>query len=467
MAQVDRVNGLVGDLGVKAPCNCATTAPIVLSGEQTVDGYACTATDNGGRGSRVLVKNQQNAVENGVYYCDLLSWARAPDFDGPRDVSQGTQVLASQGTLNGGYSFQVETPNPVLPGSSPITFAGAANGRGSVTSVALALPSDYAVTGSPITTFGTLTAARVSQPQGLFLASPSAGAGVPVYRGIAVPDVPVLNQPTTGNAATATTASNLAGGAAGDIPYQDGAGSTLFLPNGTAGQILTSQGGAAAPTWSAAQSGGSPIFSAGVPALSSWTTFNFTGASTAEGTVTNGTTTALSVVGMLNGPGTDNLQGIYLTAPTAPYRIAAAVVRNHSTGNYQTAGIGYYTSGKLVVLSPSWPNAGQGICVIPFASLTSSSSALANATWQQTALGLVWLGLYNDGTNINYQFSTDSVNWITIYTEAIASGYLAGAYSNPMLCVDDRSVGGTDPVSITCLCWDENGLNRTLTTAYG
>jgi hypothetical protein len=55
------------------------------------------------------------------------------------------------------------------------------------------------------------------------------------------------------NVATSTvsvgTATNLAGGGAGYIPYQSGAGSTSFLSAGTSGQVLTSNG-SGAPTWS-------------------------------------------------------------------------------------------------------------------------------------------------------------------------------------------------------------------------
>jgi hypothetical protein len=45
------------------------------------------------------------------------------------------------------------------------------------------------------------------------------------------------------------TATNLAGGGAGYIPYQSGAGATSFLSVGTSGQVLTSNG-SGAPTWS-------------------------------------------------------------------------------------------------------------------------------------------------------------------------------------------------------------------------
>jgi DNA/RNA endonuclease YhcR with UshA esterase domain len=52
----------------------------------------------------------------------------------------------------------------------------------------------------------------------------------------------------TGNAVTATTATNIAGGAAGRIPYNTGAGTTAFVAAGTAGQILQSNG-TSAPTF--------------------------------------------------------------------------------------------------------------------------------------------------------------------------------------------------------------------------
>ena len=54
---------------------------------------------------------------------------------------------------------------------------------------------------------------------------------------------------SVGSASTATTATNLAGGIASQIPYQTGAGTTAFVANGTTGQFLTSNG-TGAPSWS-------------------------------------------------------------------------------------------------------------------------------------------------------------------------------------------------------------------------
>ena len=53
----------------------------------------------------------------------------------------------------------------------------------------------------------------------------------------------------TGNASTATRATNIAGGLGGQIPYQSAANTTALLANGTAGQVLTSAGTTLAPTW--------------------------------------------------------------------------------------------------------------------------------------------------------------------------------------------------------------------------
>ena len=47
----------------------------------------------------------------------------------------------------------------------------------------------------------------------------------------------------------ATSATNLAGGAGGQIPYQSAASTTALLANGIDGQVLTSQGGTSAPIW--------------------------------------------------------------------------------------------------------------------------------------------------------------------------------------------------------------------------
>src|SRR3989338_4243735 len=60
---------------------------------------------------------------------------------------------------------------------------------------------------------------------------------------------------TAGNATAAVTATHLAGGLGGQIPYQSAAGTTAMLANGSAGEVLQSNGTTLAPSWVAAGTG--------------------------------------------------------------------------------------------------------------------------------------------------------------------------------------------------------------------
>ena len=74
---------------------------------------------------------------------------------------------------------------------------------GTVTSVGLAMPAIFTVTGSPVTTTGTLTAALASQATNLVFASPNGTTGAPTFRSLAAADIPVhdMSKVTTGNLA--------------------------------------------------------------------------------------------------------------------------------------------------------------------------------------------------------------------------------------------------------------------------
>lgn len=82
-----RVASFVSGLAIKAPVKVATTADIVLSGEQTVNTVALL------EGDRCLVKDQTLAKDNGIWNVEQSAWTRAGDFDGSRDVVKGTMVL--------------------------------------------------------------------------------------------------------------------------------------------------------------------------------------------------------------------------------------------------------------------------------------------------------------------------------------------------------------------------------------
>ncbi len=64
---------------------------------------------------------------------------------------------------------------------------------GTVTSVGLTLPSIFTVSGSPVTTTGTLSATLASQTAGTVFAAPAAAAGAPTFRALTATDIPNLD----------------------------------------------------------------------------------------------------------------------------------------------------------------------------------------------------------------------------------------------------------------------------------
>lgn len=74
MANKTYVDTAALGLSFKASVKAATTVDVTLSGTQTIDGIALVADD------RVLVKNQDDATENGVYVVAAGAWSRATDL---------------------------------------------------------------------------------------------------------------------------------------------------------------------------------------------------------------------------------------------------------------------------------------------------------------------------------------------------------------------------------------------------
>jgi hypothetical protein len=91
-----------GTVGTPATIHAATTANIALTGAQTIDGVSVSA------GNFVLVKNQTNAFDNGIYTAASGAWSRNTSFDTSAKLLAASNfkfVAVNGGTVNGAKVF--------------------------------------------------------------------------------------------------------------------------------------------------------------------------------------------------------------------------------------------------------------------------------------------------------------------------------------------------------------------------
>jgi len=178
----------------------------------------------------------------------------------------------------------------------------------------------------------------------------------------------------SGTAASATTATNIAGGVAGGVHYQSGVGATAITAAGTSGQVLTS-GGASAPTWTTPSAGTVTLVS--VSSANGITGSVATNTTTPAITLTLGAITPTSVVASgtvtgsnLSGTNTGDGAGLtgaagYVARFTSGTALTSSVIRDDGTN----VGIGTAAaSGKRLSVSGDTALNGQlalGVTEVP------------------------------------------------------------------------------------------------------
>jgi len=151
------VDQAVAGLRTRVIAEAATTANIDLTADlqngDTLDGVTLVT------GDRVLVKDQTDATENGLYLVVASGTAsRDPQFDTIAELS-GQMIVVNQGTANDNKIFLCTTDSDATIGVSNITYTQVTPANvGTVTSVGVADSgsSEFTVTGSPITSSGTI-----------------------------------------------------------------------------------------------------------------------------------------------------------------------------------------------------------------------------------------------------------------------------------------------------------------------
>jgi len=226
MAQTDRLRGTDMALAIKAPCVVATTgANITLSSTQVIDGIAV------GAGERVLVKDQTDANQNGVYVSDDTSWSRSADCDGARDLIPGTIVYVDRGTENSDtfWTFNSSsTATSIAISSDDITL--------SQVTVSLSGASEY---GSSLVAQSNSSDARAVLELGA-MAVASSVASTDIVDG-------AVSSAQIADSAVGSTHTNFGNSSTGAILFYGSDGSWKGVSLGSSGQVLGSSAGV--PAW--------------------------------------------------------------------------------------------------------------------------------------------------------------------------------------------------------------------------
>ncbi|MCD9116269.1 phage tail protein [Pseudomonas bijieensis] len=133
------VTGYVADelakLDRKQSVRVATTAHIVLSGAQAIDGVAVIA------GNRVLVKSQTLAKDNGIYVAANGAWVRAKDADASVEVTSGLIVSVEEGATLANTIWQLITDGAIVLGTTALAFQNITQGLAPLNSPVLVNPT--------------------------------------------------------------------------------------------------------------------------------------------------------------------------------------------------------------------------------------------------------------------------------------------------------------------------------------
>lgn len=271
-------------------CAVATTANLSATYANGAAGVGATLTNNSTQvaisidgvslslNDRVLVKNQTAQEENGIYTVTTVGsgatdWVltRAANYDTPAEIQQGDLVIIQQGTVNAITSW-VQTAVVTTIGTDPIIFSQFTYGV-TITSVSgTANRITVSAGNNPVVD---ISAAYVGQASITTLGTIATGT----WNGTTI----AVANGGTGNT-TFTPYGVLCAGTTATGAFANVAGV------GTTGQVLTSNGPGAYPTWQASGGGGSgkvvQIVSSGIIAGSSTGSSTYVDVTGAVATIT-------------------------------------------------------------------------------------------------------------------------------------------------------------------------------------
>ena len=401
-------------LSWKQPVLCATTANISLTGVQTLDGISAVA------GSRVLVKNQTAAAENGIYISAASAWARSTDANDWTELLSAIVFVESGTTLAGSAWYCTAQPGGTI-GTTAVVWSNFSVASVYTAGTGLTLAS-YQFSITPVGTAGTYGSA--SQVP-VFITNASGQVTSVTNTSIAIAG----NQITSGTIDTARLSGSYTG--------ITGVG-TLTAGTWNASVIGVVYGGTGAATLTgyvkgsgtAALTASSTIPSSDISGLGTMSTQNANNVAITGGTITtltspiavgSGGTGASTLTGYVKGTGT--------AALTASSTIPSGDISGLGTMATQNANAVAITGGTINGATIGATTASTGaFTFISTSSSTSTTPTLSfNASNSPYAAGATISGSYlqhmlqnksaTAGASTNYVLSNDSGTDSTYYGE--------------------------------------------------
>ena len=373
------VDTVAQGLNPKAACKVGTLTNITLSGLQTIDGYSVLA------GNRVLVKNQSNTPDNGIYVASASAWTRAVDMDVWAEVPGAYTVLLNGSQANTGWVSTSADTGTI--GVTPITFVQFS-----------ALGTYYAGTGL------TLSANTFSITNtGVTAATYGSASSVPVVAVNAQGQITSATNTSIAIGASQITSGTIASSLiSGSYTGITGVG-TLTVGTWNATPISNSYLANSSITinGNAVSLGGSTTVTANTP---NSVTFNNSGTGGATGTTFNGSVAQTISYNTIGAPSTTG------TGASGTWGIGI-------TGNAGTVTNGVYTTGSYS--NPSWITSILGSIV---------SGAVATATLATSATNIAGGSTgalpYNTGAGATSFLSLGTTNYV-LTAGATAPQYVA------------------------------------------
>ncbi len=246
-----------------------------------IDGVSLSSTN------RVLVYNQANGAHNGIYTVTTVGtpdpggtpWVltRATDADtyipnSPNGMSQGDYVFVQEGLTGAGESYVLTTANPITVGTTALTYTQFSASQVYSAGTGLTLTgTQFSLTSPVVTSLGGTGLTSYSAGDLTYYAAGTAfsklAIGSSSYILTSSGTAPQWSDPSGVTVGSATTATNIAGGAANQIPYQTGAGATSFVTAPSVSNTYLEWTGSAFQ-WSAVTAGVSSV-TASAPLASS------------------------------------------------------------------------------------------------------------------------------------------------------------------------------------------------------